>query len=456
MVRRVLQIVLPLLLVAAGVGAAVVMVKKRPKADRKKADKKALVADIIRVSAIDHRVTVAGMGSVVPERTVVLQPRVSGTIVSEAKNFEVGGRVKTGDVLARIDDRDYKLQVAQRQSDVKRAEFEVKVERGRRAAALHEWKLLGGGIKATAGGKNLALRLPHKARVEASLAAANSALAMSKLGLERTVIKAPFDAIVRTKNASIGQLVGPGTPLATLVQTDRFLVHVSVPLQHLSWMNVPGLNAGPDGGSEVLVTWDAGAGATTHRKGRVQRLLGDLDPAGRMARITVSVDAPLNATNDESAQPMGVAGSADSGARPKPTNRMPLLLGSYVRAEIRGKQLPSVVRIPREAVREGDKVWLADKEDKLAIASLKIAWREREAVLASSGVRAGDRIIVSRVPGAAAGMPLRPRDVSAAKQVAGGAPKAAKNKRKPGGPNPASPAQPAAGPGDARTPTAAR
>lgn len=416
MVRRIVQVLLPVLIIGGGAAGAGYMVKKRPKAARQKAKKPAMVVDIVELAPVDHRVTVSGQGTVIPERTVVIQPQVSGTIVEEAAALQNGGRVRKGDVLARIDDRDYKLQIQLREADVKRAQFEITVERGRRSVAKREWKLLAGSVASTVDGKKLALRQPHKAQAEANLAAAQSAVAAAKLNLGRTVIRAPFDAIVRDKRAALGQLVGPGTPIATLVQADRFLVQVSVPLSDLSWIRVPGLNAKADEGSLVTISYEAGSAKRALRTGRVVRLLGDLDAAGRLARIMVAVNDPLDVGPVSGGEDGGGAGvqTGEAGSANAKAAELPLLLGSYVRADIRGKALSGVYRIPAEAVREGDKIWLADTKDLLKVRQLNIVWRERNSVLVRGGIEVGERMIISRVPSAVAGMKVKPRNVGGA------------------------------------------
>jgi RND family efflux transporter MFP subunit len=413
MTRRIIQVLLPVLLIGLGAAGAKFMVKKRPKAGRKMAKPSAMVVDVVRLVPIDHEITVSGQGTVTPERTVIVLPQVGGVITEESPALQVGGRLRKGDVIVRLDDRDYKLQVALREAEVSRVRFDMRVEKGRRAVAQREWKMLDGSVTSTAEGKKLALRQPHKARVEAALAGAQSALAAAKLSLARTVIRAPFDAVVRDKKASLGQVVGPGAPIATLVQSDRFLVKVSVPLAHLDWIKVPGLNADAGDGADVTISYEAGSGRRAVRTGKVERLLGDLDPAGRMALLTVAVKDPLQVRVSDAGASAGLQ-PGDAALQRTRTPTLPLLLGGYVRADIRGKRLQNVYRVPSHAVREGNKIWIADAKDRLRVQSLNITWRERDAVLVSSGLTRGDRVVVSRVPSAVPGMALKPRDLGTA------------------------------------------
>ncbi len=188
------------------------------------------------------------------------------------------------------------------------------------------------------------------------------------------------------RSVELGQLVGPTARLATLVGTDHFWVQVSLPFESLSAVRVPGVNAAVGSAARVVQTVGAG---TVERAGTVVRLLSDLDPAGRMARVLVEIDDPLGL------------------ARPPEERGLPMLLGASVQVEIDAGVLPSAFEVPRVALREGDVVWLVGADGRLAVRPVRVAWREREAVLVGEGLAAGDRVISSPVPSAVAGMALR-------------------------------------------------
>jgi HlyD family secretion protein len=58
---------------------------------------------------------------------------------------------------------------------------------------------------------------------------ANQNLRMSRLRLEYTVLRAPFDGVVLVRQAELGEVVSPGTPVVTLADVDHLWVRVYVP-----------------------------------------------------------------------------------------------------------------------------------------------------------------------------------------------------------------------------------
>jgi len=385
--RKVLRVILPVLVIAAGVAVAVRLIRTRPRAARTPPRAVATLVEVITCSEGSEQVVIEAMGTVVPAKAVVVQPQVTGRIIEQNPKLVPGGRFNKDEVIARIDPRDYELAVEQQKAAVQRATFELKVEEGRRVVAKREWNLLESDLAESEAGRALALREPQLETAKAALAAARSGLEQAALSLERTTIRAPFNALVQEESIDLGQLVAPQTRLATLVGTDEYWVQVSIPMDRLQWVAIPGVNA--DEGAAATVLHAVGPEMVVERTGRVVRLLGDLDPVGRMARVLVAVGDPL-----------GLGADSDDGA-------IPLLIGAYVRVLIEGPVLEDVVVVPRRAIREGDRIWVMNAEDKLEIREANIVWRRENDVLLRDSVDGGVRVIVSRIAAPVPGLPLR-------------------------------------------------
>jgi hypothetical protein len=108
-----------------------------------------------------------------------------------------------------------------------------------------------------------------------------------------------------------------------------------------------------------------------------------------MARVLVAVDDPLG---------------LDSGQN-EPT--LPLLIGAYVCVEIDGREVDDVYVIPRTAIREGDRVWIMDEEDRLSVRDVEIIWRRKDDVFVADAIQPGELIVTSRIATPIPGMTLR-------------------------------------------------
>ena len=319
-----------------------------------------------------------------PARQLVVQPEVSGRIVSYHDALVPGGLIQEGEEILRIDARSYELAVEQQRAAVSKAEVEVELEAGRRILAEEEWKLFESEVPFSDEGRRLALRKPQERNAEIGIEIARTGLRLAELNLERTSVTAPFNGLVIDESIEKGQLVTPQSRLATVVGTDEFWVTISLPPEKI------GLLVFPDekgrGGSPVRITRETGDGENAAREGRLLRLLGDLEPGGRMARVVVTVRNPM------------AGGQGD---------HMPLLLGSYVRVVMEGRRHGNTVAVPRTALKEGDTLWVLGNDSRLEIRDVEVAWGGRDKVYVSGGVAPGEMVVTGSVANAVEGMQLR-------------------------------------------------
>lgn len=417
-VRIALKIVLPLLVLALGVGAFRGLKSMREPPPKKPPVEVAQPVEVVAPIAVEGRATVRALGTLVPAREVALQAEVSGRIEKVGDGFVAGGRVAAGDLLVQLDRRDYGLQIKQAQASVKRAEVNLRQEESRKAVAEREWSLVGEGAQVSARGRALALREPQIDGARAELEAARSTLSQARLAYVRTTIESPFNAVVRTESVDVGQIARPGAPLGTLVGSDAWWVQVSLPASELRWIEVPG--------SAATVVQVLGDGRRIERRGTVLRQLPDVDPSGLMARVMVEVPDPL--------------GLDDADGRA-------LLLGATVEVAIEGRPLPDALAVPREALRGEDGIWRVTAEGTLAIDRVTVLRRERDRVLLR-GIGPDAKVVRSRIPAPIAGMKLALQGASAAKGADGEAARAE-------GADPAKVARREAEPADAPTAEAA-
>lgn len=383
--KFVVVFIIPALIIGGGAAIAAKLAASREEPTRKEQVDNGTLVTVTPIVRSTQTVEVEAKGNVRPAKRLVVQPQLNGEITWINEKMVPGGVIDKGEVLFRIKALDYKIAVDQRETSVAQAEAQLRIEEGQQRVAKKEWELFKDGSDGNAD-PSLALRAPQKRVAEVSLDAAKSQLDMAKLNLSRTTIRAPFNLMVESENVEVGQVVGPGSPAATVVGTDHFWVQVSVPIDRLEFIDIPNVNATE--GSVVTVIQTVGH-QKVERTGRVVRLLGELDPVGRMARVLVEIDDPLN---------LSVPGDQARG--------LPLLLNSFVTVRFNGAREMEVSEIPRTALHEGDKVHIF-ADGKLEIRDVTVVWRRENTVLISNGLASGDDLVTSRIPTPLPGMKLR-------------------------------------------------
>jgi RND family efflux transporter MFP subunit len=386
----IIRIVVCLIIVVAGFLGFKYLVHSAPEAKKKPPVK---ISPLVRVQTIYPETVstiIPAMGTVIPAREVNLKSRVAGEIVSVHPEFIDGGFIKKGTRILEIDDADYKLAVIRKKSDVIAARYLLQLEQGHQAVAKREWELLNNGKPAGTMESELALRKPHLEKAKSDLAAAEADLNQALLDLERTKIIAPFNLIIRSKNVEIGSQVSSQGSLADVVDIDEYWLRVSVPADRLGWIDIPVDRQ--SSGAEAQIKYRN----KEVTKGAVIRLLSDLEPEGKMARLLISIKDPLGISDQEK------PGQHD--------NRPPLLIGEYVKAEIKGRQIKDAFRIPRTALRDNSHIWLAGADNKLIIQPIKTIWRSKDMVIVKDHLQPGDRLIVSELSTPVEGMLLTIED----------------------------------------------
>ncbi len=225
--------------------------------------------------------------------------------------------------------------------------------------------------------EDLALRRAHIREKEAQLKAAKAQEAQAKLNLERTRPLSPFDALVLEENIEPGSFVSAQSSLLRLAGRDTFHIVVKLPYSALKDFDF-------EAQLDVFIYRSGGAEETGVRRGRFVRTLPDLAEQGRMARILIGVDQPLEPENGS----------------PK------IFLNSFVRVELYGKALSDIVRIPRKALRENDEIWLRDKEGKLQKEKVRVLFSDGDDIFLKAENLPGKELITSSLGNALSGMLL--------------------------------------------------
>ena len=176
---------------------------------------------VVEIAEADTARQLSYSGSVRARTEMNLGFRVSGKIVERVVN--VGDRVKVGDLLARIDATDYELAVRSASANLEAAERQVETVKLVRDRAE----------------QLLARKFASQAQFDQSVLsynqavatrdAAKSALSQAENQVTYTNLVSDRPGIVTTINADVGQVVGSGTPVATVAVEGEKEVQVAVP-----------------------------------------------------------------------------------------------------------------------------------------------------------------------------------------------------------------------------------
>lgn len=372
---RSLQGLISIGLIVGGIAGAFLLVALRSPPPKAEVRRSAALVGVVQAEPRPAQRRVVGYGTAEAARRIELRPLVSGEVVYVHPKLEVGGRIASGEELVRVDPRDYEIALENARAELVQAEFEYKLEQGNQVVAKREWSLLEKDIQSSELGEELVLRKPHLKAKQAAVNAARSRVKKAELDLERTKIFSPFDAVVLSESVEVGKYLSPQNPFAELASVDAFYVRVRVPRSDIEWLDA---TAG-ERAAEAKVVQDLGAGKAEEWSARFVRLLGDVEEAGRMAQLLVAVDNPLEA-------------------------RKPLLLGSYVRAELAGKTADNVYKIPQRALREGSVIWHVTPESKLAVSPVEVVFTQGEDVYVKGDLPPAVRVVTSSIEGALRGM----------------------------------------------------
>jgi RND family efflux transporter MFP subunit len=254
-------------------------------------------------------------------------------VVAVSPNIRAGGVFSKGDILAKIDSRDFEVELDIAISQA--ADIEVKYiqELAQAELAAKEWNE----TPESKAARKLALREPQLAAAKASLQAAKSRVKRARLNLLRTEVVAPFDGKVLEQLIDIGEFVTPSQTIALIYSIDVVEVRLPIKVDDLEHLLLPEGVTLANELPEVLFESDMG-NKTYQWIGKIVRTEGAFDPRTRMLYVVAQIEEPFI---------------------PK-EHRPAVRIGQFMRAKIEGKRYDDVFVIPRRAVSQDFMVSVAD------------------------------------------------------------------------------------------------
>ncbi len=372
------KFVIPGLVILASLFGAAVLMATSPNVEP---NNPAPVPPTVRVRDVQPeavRLRVHSQGTVAPDTQSQLIPEVSGRVTWMSGALVNGGYFEQGQTLLRLDDKDYR-------SGLKRAEAALT-----RAEATYEHARFEFERMESLEERRLASRSQMEAAqrdfrvAEASLLDARANVEQASLNLQRTEVKAPFTGLVRDESVDIGQLVGPTSPVATIYATDRLEVRLPIADRQLGFLNLPFGHRGelpPD--RQPSVTLSARyAGQPLEWTGTIVRTEAQIDTASRMVNVVARIT------------------DSSQGALPA--------VGLFVNADIEGLLVDDIVVLPRNALRNDNRVLVVGEDDRLSFRAIEPLRLYQDDVFVKAGLERGERVCVSPMQTPIEGMLVNP------------------------------------------------
>jgi RND family efflux transporter MFP subunit len=225
---------------------------------------------IIVASPTEIRIGPAISGTMTPREAATLRSEMSGPIVQTY--VDQGQPVTRGQPLARIEDTAIREAVLSAQSAARAAKLSLD---NATRDAQREQRLEAAGAVAP---RDVEAAQRALASAQAGMADAQSRLTAAQQQLTRTTFRAPFVGLVSERPVNAGDVVQPGTAIATVVNPASMRLEGSVPAEQLSSLKV---------GTPVIFTVN-GYGTQTFT-GRIERINPTADPTTRQVRVYVTI-----------------------------------------------------------------------------------------------------------------------------------------------------------------------
>ena len=336
----------------------------------------------VAVRALDIKLapmqlSVSSEGNVQPSIETKVVAQVAGEVVELSSSLVAGGDFSKGDVLLKLDPRDYEIALARSQATLSRAQAEQRFA----TEEITRIRSLYGDELASIAELQSAERLLAVANAASDDAAA--AVKRASVDLERTVFTAPFNGRVRAEDVDIGQFLSKGAMIATLYDTDRLQVRLPLADAQLAYLDPSYAQTGMSGEEPANVVLTANyAGDMQSWSAKLLRTEGDISTKSRFLHVIVAVTETLN------------------------SNGVRLPVGLFVNAVIDGRTVDNLVSIPRTALRPDNSVMVIDDSDKLHFRDVSVFKLSDNDVLISEGLASGERISISPLQFVVEGMPV--------------------------------------------------
>jgi len=402
---------LPLLVFAAAILIAVLLVMTRPRPVPVVAEERAWLVGAMPVELQTLSPHVSLYGRLESLSSAQLNAAVAAEVLEVA--VVEGDQVAPGDLLVRLDDRDVRLRLAQREADTIDAEARMEAEKTRfetdRKSVVRERRLLQltrdevgrlqdllrkkvgsqsaldnarqaverQAVAVAAREQSIAEHPARMAQAEASLQRAHALRDQAKLDLDRCTINAPFAGRIASRAVAIGRRVKIGDPLVTLYNNQAMVLRALIPERYLA-----SIRTAIGGGRPLPIRGKLDGQPVT---GELRGLVGEVD--GNSG---------------------GVAALFDIRAEPELLQQ-----GRFMQVDLSLPPMQGILMLPHEAVYGSDKIYLVDADSRMRPVRIERLGEVRgqeggtRLLVRAKSLKQGMRVVTTQLPNAIEGLLVR-------------------------------------------------
>ena len=329
----------------------------------------------------DFQVQISSNGTTTPLIQTVLTAEVGGEVIYRSKKFSEGSSVIEGEILAKIDDTDLQLQYKNALLQLANAEVQHSLQLAEAEVAKEAWEKIGDGAAS-----DLTLKKPQLKQAEALLEVAKAQVSSAEKKLNKTEIVAPYAGRIQSVNIDLGTTIIPGQPVGALYTSSEVEVTLAVKDNDLQFLSIPMDGRKLDPSEQALVEIKSFyKGKNQTWIGRLERVDGVIDPVTRMINLIAVFKNDFIETD-------------------KPN----LPIGLFVEAQIDGIILKDIFSIPVNAISENNEVYIVNNDSELVSRQLSILKKYSDFVIVKDGLKAGERIVISKLSTASNGIKVNP------------------------------------------------
>ena len=329
----------------------------------------------------DFQVKISSNGTTTPLTQTVLTAEVGGEVIYRSKKFSEGSSVIEDEILAKIDDTDLQLQYKNALLQLANAEVQYSLQLAEAEVAKQAWEKMGDGIAS-----DLTLKKPQLKQAEAFLAVAKAQVSSAEKKLDKTEIVAPYAGRIQNVNIDLGTTIVPGQPVGAIYTSSEIEITLAVKDNDLQFLSIPMDGRKLDPSEQAIVQIKSFyKGKNQTWIGRLERVDGVIDPVTRMVNLIAVFKNDFIEIN-------------------KPN----LPVGLFVEAQIDGIILKDIFSIPVNAISENNEVYIVNNDNELLSIKLPILKKYSDFVIVKDGLKAGERIVTSKLSTASNGIKVNP------------------------------------------------